>query len=57
MIFFLEVAPPFRLLPNFESVGALRFRIIWLWFSFGLIQSNFNQMCDAAEDLRKAETN
>jgi hypothetical protein len=46
MVFFLELAPPFRPWPKIENIGALR-RVVWLWFSIGYIQADFNMMLQA----------
>lgn len=43
MLFFFEVAGPFRLVPKIERIGALR-RLIWGWFAVGYIRAGINEM-------------
>jgi hypothetical protein len=41
---FFEISPPFRWKPKYENSGPLR-RLIWLWFSVGLIKTlNFTDL-------------
>lgn len=60
---FFEIAPPLRLRPKIENIGALH-RVIWLWFSAGYIRADFNMMLEAmmmeaterAQEAKQKET-
>ena len=46
MLIFFEVARPFRSVPKFERIGAVR-RLIFGWFSVGYIRAGINEMLAA----------